>query len=92
MPGLTVVNINISLNAATLVCTSMWESTSNSLPEYSDFTETVHYLRSPKQPACNVSAVTMTSPPPSENQRGGTLKVKFASRLGHDRPVDTRLG
>jgi len=45
MLGLTVVNINISPNAATLVCTSMRESTSNSLPEYSDFTETVHYLR-----------------------------------------------
>jgi len=56
MLGLTVVNININPNAATLVHTSMRESTLKSLPEYSDFTETVHYLRSRKQRAtCQLS-------------------------------------
>ena len=80
MLGLTVVNINISPNAATLVITYMRESTSDSFTRIQRLTETVHYLRSRKQCAacqsrghrCRQTRII---------QRGGTLKVKCAGRL-----------
>ena len=80
MLGLTVVNINISPNAATLVITYMRESTSNSFTRIQRLTETVHYLRSRKQCAacqsrghrCRQTRII---------QRSGTLKVKCAGRL-----------
>jgi len=80
MLGLTVVNINISPIAATLIITYMRESTSNSFTRIKRLMETVHYLRSRKQRAACQSRGHRRSQT-RIIQRGGTLKVKCAGRL-----------